>query len=98
MKAERWAKIDSLFDQAMECPPEARADFLATACAGDDELRREVESLLDAHADSESFLSTLALDMAARQLAGEKQASLVGKQLGSYQVISVLGIGGMGEV
>ncbi len=98
MDAERWAKIDNLLDQTMERPPETRADFLATACAGDDELRREVESLLDAHAGSASFLSTLALDLAARQLAGEKQASLVGKQLGTYQVIAVLGIGGMGEV
>jgi len=98
MDAERWAKIDRLFDEAMECSPETRADFLANACAGDEELYHEVQSLLEAHSNSASFLSTLALDMAARQLAGAKQASLIGKQLGSYQVIAVLGIGGMGEV
>jgi eukaryotic-like serine/threonine-protein kinase len=98
MDAERWAKIDRLFDEAMECSPETRADFLANACAGDEELYHEVQSLLEAHSNSASFLSTLALDMAARQLAGTKQASLIGKQLGSYQVIAVLGIGGMGEV
>jgi eukaryotic-like serine/threonine-protein kinase len=98
MDAERWAKIDRLFDEAMECSPETRADFLANACAGDEELHHEVQSLLEAHSNSASFLSTLALDMAARQLAGAKQASLIGKQLGSYQVIAVLGIGGMGEV
>ncbi len=98
MDAERWAKIDRLLDQAMERPPERRADFLAAACAGDDQLRREVESLLEAHSHSESFLSTPALDLAARLLASERQASIVGKQLGAYQVISVLGVGGMGEV
>ncbi|HKS41353.1 MAG TPA: protein kinase [Blastocatellia bacterium] len=98
MDAERWAKIDNLLDQAMECPPERRADFLAAACAGDDQLRREVESLLEAHSHSESFLNTPALDMAARLLASERQASMVGKRLGAYQVISVLGVGGMGEV
>lgn len=98
MDAERWAKIDRLLDQAMECPPEARADFLAMACSGDDQLRREVESLLEAHSHSESFLSRPALDLAARHLAGEREPSLVGKQLGAYQVISVLGFGGMGEV
>jgi eukaryotic-like serine/threonine-protein kinase len=98
MDAERWAKIDRLLDEAMDRLPEDRAVFLADACAGDQELQREVQSLLDAHAKSASFLSTLALDMAARRLAGEKQISLIGKQLGSYQVIAVLGIGGMGEV
>lgn len=98
MDAERWAKIDRLFDEAMERPPHNRADFLANACKGDEPLRREVESLLDAHSQSASFLDTLALDVAARQLAGDRQESLVGKQFGAYQVISVLGIGGMGEV
>ena len=95
MDAERWAKIDRLLDQAMEHPPEARAQFLSVACADDDELRREVESLLDA--DSASFLSIPALDLAARRLVNEGQSSLIGKQLGAYQVISVLGFGGMGE-
>jgi eukaryotic-like serine/threonine-protein kinase len=98
MDAERWAKIDRLLDEAMERSPESRADYLVVACAGDEELRREVESLLDAHSDSASFLSTLALEVAAQRLAGEHQVSLIGKQLGTYQVISVLGIGGMGEV
>jgi eukaryotic-like serine/threonine-protein kinase len=98
MDNERWAKIDRLLDQAMERPPESRAVFLAAACAGDDELRREIESLLQAHSRSESFLSIPALDLAARHLAHEKQVSLVGKQFGAYQVISVLGVGGMGEV
>src|ERR1044072_3406598 len=98
MDAERWAKIDRLLDQAMERPPERRADFLAAACAGDDQLRREVESLLEAHSHSEFFLSTSGLHLAARGLASERQESMVGKRLGVYQVISVLGIGGMGEV
>src|ERR1044072_3243830 len=98
MDAERWAKIDNLLDQAMERPPEGRADFLAAACAGDDQLRREVESRLEAHSHSKSFLSTPALDLTARLLASERQASMVGKRLGAYQVVSVLGVGGMGEV
>jgi serine/threonine protein kinase len=98
MDSERWAKIDRLLDQAMERPREARNAFLATACAGDDELRREVESLLDAQSHSESFLGILALDVAARDLADEKNVSLVGNKFGAYQVISVLGVGGMGEV
>ncbi len=98
MDAERWAKIDQLLDDAMDRDPESRAAFLNEACAGDAELRREVESLLEAHSRSEPFLSTPALDVAARHLAGEKHISLVGKQFGSYHLLSALGAGGMGEV
>src|SRR5262245_18822875 len=98
MDAERWAKIDRLLDQALERPPERRSAFLSDACEGDDELRREVESLLKAHSHPESFLGAPALDVVARRLAGDRQASLVGKRIGAYQVISVLGVGGMGEV
>src|SRR6185503_15500529 len=98
MYPERWAQIDCLLDQVLERPAETRVAFLATICEEDDELRREVESLLEAHSHPGSFLGTPALDLAARLLAGERHASLVGKRLEPYQVISVLGVGGMGEV
>ncbi|MCI0487849.1 MAG: protein kinase [Blastocatellia bacterium] len=98
MDAERWAKIDRLLDEAMDRDPRSRTTFLDEACAGDEELRREVESLLEAHSQSEPFLSTPALDVVARHLAGEKNISLVGKQFGAYQVLSAIGAGGMGEV
>ena len=98
MHAERWAQIDCLLDRVLKRSPETRVDFLATTCEGDDELRREVESLLEAHSHSGFFLGTPALELAARQLAGERNVSLVGKRLGPYEVISVLGVGGMGEV
>ncbi len=80
MDAERWARIARLLEQAMDCPPEMRADFLAANCAGDDELRREVESLLEAHSHSESFLSTPAFYTLARHMATERGPSLVGKR------------------
>src|SRR5262249_56664109 len=64
----------------------------------DDELRREVESLLQAHSHPESFLGTPAIDVVARGLAGERRESVIGKRLGAYEVMSVLGVGGMGEV
>ena len=98
MDAERWAKIDRLLDEAMDRDERSRAAFLDEACVGDEELRREVESLLKAHSRSQPFLSTPAMDVAARHLAREKNISLVGKQFGSYQVLSALGAGGMGEV
>jgi hypothetical protein len=46
MKAERWRQIETLFHAARELKPGERGVFLAKACAGDDELRREIDSLL----------------------------------------------------
>jgi len=45
---ERWKQVEELFNAALELESVARAAFLAEACAGDEELRREVESLLQA--------------------------------------------------
>ncbi len=104
MAPERWARIDQLLDEAMELPVAERAAFLEQTCADDAELRREVESLLAAHQQAEAhFLQKPALDMAAQQLAGERNSSLpgqslYGKTLDHYQVLSLLGAGGMGEV
>ena len=99
MTPDRWARIDQLLDEAMELPLADRSTFLDSACAGDEELRQEVASLLAAHEQAEAkFLKAPALEIAAQQLAANKDRSLVGKVLGAYSVISVLGVGGMGEV
>src|SRR5262245_53657441 len=56
MTPERWAKIEAVFHQALECQPSHRAAYLDRECAGDPELRREVESLLkETDAGEESF-------------------------------------------
>src|SRR5262245_31607367 len=99
MKAERWAQVDRLLDEALALPPEARAGFLTRATAGDEDLRCEVASLLSAHERAAGdFLQTPALEVSARQLAKGDTASLVGRELGPYQILALLGAGGMGEV
>jgi len=104
MTPERWAQIDQLLAQALECPAAEQAAFLAEACGGDAELRREVESLLVAHLEAEAdFLSTPAPELALRELAKDRHPSFIGQSLvgttfGQYNVLSVLGVGGMGEV
>jgi eukaryotic-like serine/threonine-protein kinase len=104
MTPERWAQVDQLLAAALERPESERAAFLAEACGGDEALRAEVESLLLAHAEAEAeFLSTPALEAAVRDLAHEQRDSLAGDSLvgttfGRYRVLSVLGVGGMGEV
>jgi hypothetical protein len=56
---ERWQRIKELLDAALERPAEARQAFLVQACGGDDELRREVTSLLAAGDKSRDFLSPI---------------------------------------
>ncbi|MBL8170125.1 MAG: serine/threonine-protein kinase [Acidobacteria bacterium] len=83
----------------MELPIADRPAYLDQACAGDEELRQEVESLLSAYQQAEAkFLKAPALEMAAQQLAAQKDRSLIGQVFSHYSVISVLGVGGMGEV
>ncbi len=102
MKAERWQSIERLYHAALERDGDERASFLAEACAGDASLLREVELLLAANERADGFLDTPALELEAKNLAAEKSPSSlairVGQMLGSYEILSHLGAGGMGEV
>jgi len=98
MTPERWAQVGQLHEAALELKPEERAAFLNRACGEDQALRREVESLLAAEMRAGDFLVAGAMKDAAKLLAEEKALSLVGKRLGHYQILSLVGTGGMGEV
>jgi len=99
MQAERWQEIDRLFDAVLEREPAERASFLAEACAGDEDLRREVESLLAAHEGATKFIEAPAIEVAAKAAAaGGNTFSALGREIGPYKVQSLLGLGGMGEV
>ena len=88
MEAERWRRIEELCQAALEQPPEKRAALLAQACADDSQLRGEVQSLLAQQADS--FLESEPVS-AIRALSA-------GARLGNFEVVELLGRGGMGEV
>ena len=99
MNPERWVQVERLFHAALECPPVARAAFLDDSCRGDEDLRREVQSLLDSSAGpAGDLLGGQALDVAARPIDLPVRQPLVGQQLGDYQLRASLGVGGMGEV
>ncbi|MGI8997834.1 MAG: protein kinase domain-containing protein [Pyrinomonadaceae bacterium] len=98
MQAERWQEIDRLFDAVLERAPAERASFLVAACAGDDELRREVESLLAASERAEKFIEAPAMEVAAKAAATTEAFTALGREIGPYRVLSLLGAGGMGEV
>src|SRR5262245_61780809 len=97
MKPEHWAKVDDVFHAAVERAPEQRTAFLAQACAGDETLRKEVESLIRSHEQAESFIESPAADLAAEMLASG-QNKPVGWTVGPYRILKLLGVGGMGEV
>ena len=100
MNAERWKQIDELFDAVLEIPNERREDFLSAKCNGDDDLKREVLSLLDAQKETERFMENSAMNVMARELAQNRTEifSLVGKEFGTYKIEKPIGAGGMGEV
>lgn len=62
MTLERWQRIEQLYHLVLEQPPDERASWLIEACAGDEQLRREIETLLAANDQAESFLTGHALD------------------------------------
>jgi class 3 adenylate cyclase/predicted Ser/Thr protein kinase len=109
MDAKRWGQINEIFDCALDLSREEREIFLADACVGDDDLRREVESLLAAHANAGTFLEAPAVEVAAQEIVADEFTStvaaklpaapqLIGQELANYKIISLLGKGGMGEV
>jgi serine/threonine protein kinase/Tol biopolymer transport system component len=83
---------------ALEQDVVERSAFIAAACGDDSALRQEVETLL-AHAQTaEGFLALPTGALAAQVLADTGGTALVGRQIGSYTILSHLGSGGMGEV
>ncbi|HLM59094.1 MAG TPA: hypothetical protein VK422_23520, partial [Pyrinomonadaceae bacterium] len=89
MEAERWRQIDDLLGAALDLEHGERARFLAERCAGDDELRREVETLLAAHERASVFIETPAMRVAARGVAADAARAGAAREVGPYRILSL---------
>ena len=102
MTPERLSQIEELYHAVRECEPGERTAFLAGACNGDEDLRREVESLLAANLSGACFLDEPVMRQAAGIFASQpsrnEQRLAPGLELGPYVIETHLGAGGMGEV
>ena len=98
MTPERWEQVCKIFDAAAALRPEQRSSFLDQACGQDEALRREVKSLLGPEGPTGDFLGAGPMEYFARVLAEENAPSLIGQKLGRYELLSLIGAGGMGEV
>ena len=95
---QRYREIAEIYHRVVELAPPERKTFLEQSCAGDSQLRNEVEELVAADAQAfPGFIETPALNLVAHKLA-IKKLQFQERTLGHYRLLSLLGSGGMGEV
>jgi len=98
MTPEGWQRVKAIFQEAIQLAPGERTVFLAGACQGDDALRQEVESLITSHEKSGEFIDAPAYQAAAEMIVDSRAELKSGQTIGSYEIVSFLSRGGMGEV
>ena len=97
MTREEWHKVKEVMQTAIELDPQTRETFLDSACAGQESIRSEVESLLESHEQDDAFLEHLAAVEAA-DLIASTPGVWIGRRLGPYELLEEIGEGGMGAV
>src|ERR1700680_3731524 len=102
----RWDKKERVFHAALQAEPDRRAAILQDSCAGDESIRREVESLLAHYKNAETLIETPAFVTQTPTLTAgrvssrseESEPATPGAVIGQYHVLEKIGGGGMGVV
>jgi eukaryotic-like serine/threonine-protein kinase len=94
---ERAQLVAELFKSVVEIDPQDRDAFLDKHCQSNADLRREIEALLETHGRAEKFMEKSAVHVAAERFVS-RGAFAPGQMVGGYEIISLIGKGGMGEV
>jgi serine/threonine protein kinase len=98
MDPERWRRIERIYYEALERGADGQATFIDESCGADEELRHEVTALLSAHERAGGFIATPAMELEARAIAAGNVLAPGATTIGHYELLSLLGEGGMGEV
>lgn len=96
MTPERWHQIKEIFYAAQEREGAERESFLTETCAGDEELKSEIESLLHSFEKADSFIEAPAFEVVSFTIDDDEK--LTGQRIGPYKVLKEIGRGGMGTV
>lgn len=96
---DRWQLVEQLFHEALARPRAERDAFIQSSCGDDEELKSEVSSLLAAEVEGDTVDQSIAARAAVNWAAsGSEGPALIGREIEGYTVVSLLGVGGMGEV
>ena len=97
MTSERWRQLEDLFHSTRDRAPRDRAAFLDAACADDRTLREQVEGLIESFDAAGDFIEKPLIEDSLSN-ASRPSGSIVGAKIGNYEILSLIGVGGMGEV
>src|SRR6266404_3340314 len=97
MKSKDWDHIEGLFHAALAMESGQRPHYLRQACSGNESLQKEVESLISAIESSNGLMEQPVFELGLKVLGGNVD-SMVGRKVGGYKILKLLGRGGMGEV